>query len=112
MQNPSLVRSGLAATPGNDNVIIIEITNNAEAYGTWTLGSAAGVMDVFVSGDGSTFQSAAVAMEDLGATAPATRVVVTTAGGNYLIRGRWRGIRVMQNGATGVTGAYLIGADG
>lgn len=94
-----------------DNATVFESLSNAELFSTWQLGSSAGAMDVYVSGDGTNFQTAPVALIDLGSIDPSTAVVETTAGGNYGIRGRWRGIRVLQKGATAVENAYLIGYD-
>ena len=96
-------------TGTNDNDIVIELTSNADHYDTWQLSSSAGAMDVFVSADGTNYLTAAVALIDLGSTAPSTAVVVTTAGGNYGIRGRWPKIKLLQNGATAVVGAVLEG---
>lgn len=107
MNQAPMIKTGGSGT--NDNDVVFEILENAELYDTWQLGSTAGAMDVFVSGDGTNFQSAAIAMIDLGSTAPSTAVIVTTAGGNYGIRGRWKAIRVLQNGATAVENAFLIG---
>lgn len=102
-----MIKTGGAGT--NDNDVVFAIAQNAENFDTWQLGSTAGVMDVFVSGDGTNYMTAAIALVDLGSTAPATAVTVTTANGNYGIRGRWKGIRVLQNGGTAVENAYLIG---
>lgn len=93
----------------SDNEAVFEITSNGDQYDTWQLGSSAGAMDVFVSGDGTNYLSAAVALVDLGSTTPATAVIETTAGGHYGIRGRWPKIIVRQKGATAVVGGYLIG---
>lgn len=98
-----------SGTGVNDNDVIFEITSNADQFDTWQLGCTAGAMDVFVSGDGTNYLSAAIALIDLGSTAPSTAVVVTTAGGHYGIRGRWKKIKVLQNGATAVANGYLIG---
>lgn len=106
MSERFLHRLGASAA---DNAIIFEVPENAEQFNCWQLGSAAGAMDVFVSGTGVSYQTAAIALIDLGSTSPSTAVVLTTAGGNYGIRGRWKKIQVLQNGATAVTGAYLIG---
>lgn len=92
----------------SDNDVIFEVSG-AELFDTWLLGSTAGAMDVFVSGDGTNYQSAAIALIDLGSTTPSTAVVVTTAGGNYGIKGRWKKIKVQQNGGTAVANGYLIG---
>ena len=101
--------SAKSGTGVSDNDLIFEVPANAELFDTWQLGSTAGAMDVFVSGDGTNYMASAVALIDLGSTAPSTAVVVTTAGGNYGIRGRWKKIKVLQNGATAVANGYLIG---
>lgn len=103
------VFSKIAGTGVSDNDTIFEIASNAEYCDTWQLGSTAGSMDVYVSGDGTNYLTAAVALIDLGSTAPSTAVTATTAGGNYGIRGRWRKIKVLQVGATAVANGYLIG---
>lgn len=102
-----LIKTGGASNA--DNATVFEVASNAELYDTWQLGSTGGAMDVFVSGDGTNFLTAAVALIDLGSTDPGTAVVVTTANGNYGLRGRWKAIRVLQNGGTAVANAYLIG---
>lgn len=107
MGKPILEKS--AGVGVSDNDVIFEVASNADQFDTWQLGSSAGAMDVFVSGDGTNYQSAAIALIDLGSTAPSTAVVVTTAGGNYGIRGRWRKVKVLQNGGTPVANGYLIG---
>lgn len=107
MNQSPMIKTGGAGT--NDNDIVFDITENAEFYDTWQLGSTAGAMDVFVSGDGTNYLSAAIALIDLGSTAPSTTVVVTAANGNYGLKGRWKAIRVRQNGATAVANAFLIG---
>lgn len=107
MNQAPMIKTGGVGT--NDNDIVFDITSNAELFDTWQLGSTAGAMDVFVSGDGTNYLTAAIALIDLGSTAPSTAVVVTAANGNYGIKGRWKAIRVRQNGATGVANAFLIG---
>jgi len=107
MGTPVLIKT--AGVGVNNDDVVFAVASNAEYYDTWQLGSSAGVMDVFVSGDGTNYQTAALALVDLGSTAPSTAVTATTAGGNYGIRGRWKGIRVLQNGGTAVANAYLIG---
>jgi hypothetical protein len=106
MSEPVLKRLG-ATTSDNDTVF--EIASNGEQFDTWQLGSSAGVMDVFVAGDGTNYFATPVALIDLGSATPSVAVVETTAGGNYGIRGRWPKLIVRQKGATAVVGAYLIG---
>lgn len=107
MNSSPMIKTGGVGVSDND--IVFDITSNAEHYDTWQLGSTAGAMDVFVSGDGTNYLTAALALIDLGSTAPSTAVVVTAANGNYGIKGRWKALRVRQNGGTAVANAFLIG---
>lgn len=93
----------------NDNDEIFEIEANADDYDTWILGSTAGAMDVFVSLDGTNYLTTAVALIDLNSTAPSTAVVVTAAQRHYGVKGRFKKVRVLQNGATGIANGTLIG---
>lgn len=77
-----------------DNQVVAEI-ENAERYNEFTLMSSAGAMDVDVSLDGVNF-AAAIALEDLHSTTPATRVVVTAADKVYRFQGTYKTIRVRQ----------------
>lgn len=108
MSKPVLKRLGATTA---DNETVFEIASNGDQFDTWELGSSAGAMDVFVAGDGTNYLSAAVALVDLGSTAPSTTVIETTAGGNFGIRGRWPKLIVRQKGAAAVVGAYLIGCE-
>lgn len=90
----------------NDNDVVIE-TGDVSQFGRHILTNVAGAVDVDVSADGINF-SAAVALEDLKSTAPATRVIVTVAAGMYLLLGNFKNIRVIQNGVTAATGAFLL----
>lgn len=97
--------SGIAGV--NDNDIVIE-TNDVSDLDTFELSSTAGAMDVFVSQDGTNFNTAARSVADLGAitTDP---VIVTAAGRSYGFRGVFKKIRVRQNGVTAVANAVLVG---
>lgn len=101
-----LFKTGAAAA---DDAIVIELTSNAEQFDTWQLGSSAGAIDVYGSLDGTNYQSAPIALVDQGSVAPGTTVVETTAGGNYLFKGRWKKIKLLQKGVTAVVGAVLEG---
>jgi hypothetical protein len=91
-----------------DNAVVFTVPLGAcETFDTFQIGSTAGAMDVFGSGDGTTFLSDAIAMIDLNSTTPATAVVETTAGKHFGFRGKYRAIRVLQKGVTAVVGAYL-----
>jgi hypothetical protein len=90
----------------NDNDIVIELDQNAEAYDTFELMSTAGAMDVFVTLDGTNYTTAALSLADLGAVTT-DPVVVTAANRLYGFRGKFKGIRVLQNGATAVENAAL-----
>ncbi len=99
-----MIKSG---TGTNDNDIVIELTSNAEHFETWQLSSTAGAMDVFVSSDGTNYLTAPLALIDLASVNPSTAVVVTAANGSYGWKGRWKKVKVLQNGATAVANARL-----
>ena len=75
---------------------------------TFQIGSTAGVMDVYASGDGTNYLTAPIALIDLCSTSPAVEVLTTVANKHYGFRGNWKAIQVRQNGGTGVLNAYLI----
>lgn len=90
----------------NDNDVVIQLDQNAEAYDVFLLMSTAGAMDVFASLDGTNYSTSALSLADLGAIST-DPVVVTAAGRLYGFRGKYQGIRVLQNGATAVENAVL-----
>lgn len=95
----------LTGTGTNDNDVVITL-NYALPYDTFHLMSTAGAMDVFVSLDGTNFSTAALSLTDQGATA-SDPVVVTAANRIYGFRGKYRAIKVLQNGGTAVENASL-----
>lgn len=94
-----------------DNAVVFTLTGNGQEYDTYILGSTAGVMDVFASGDGTNFGTTALALIDLCSTTPATRVVETAANRHFMLQGRWKAIQVLQKGATAVENAYVIATE-
>lgn len=98
-------------TGANDNDVLFT-TASVENHSLFTLMSSAGAVDVVVSLDGTNFSSVALAMEDQGATANGTYAVVTVAGRVYKWQGKYRQIRVLQNGATAATATLVCGSPG
>ena len=94
----------------NDNDVLFT-TSNIEQHDTFQLMSTAGVVDVEATLDGTNWTTAPIALEDQGATASATYVLVTAAGRMYRFRGKYRQIRVLQNGATAASATLLCGSD-
>jgi len=90
----------------NDNDIVITLDDNSDEPDTFMLMSTAGAMDVFVSLDGTNYATAALSLADMGAIT-SDPVVVTVANRIYGFRGKFKGIRVLQNGATAVVNAVL-----
>lgn len=89
----------------NDDDVVIEM-NDVSDYDTFMLMSTAGAMDVFVSFDGTNFSTSPLAMSDFGAVV-SDPVIVTAANRIYGFRGKYRAIRVQQNGAVAVANASL-----
>ena len=98
-------------TGTNDNDVLFT-TPNVERHSEFTLMSTTGAVDVFVSLDGTNFSTAALAMEDQGATASTTYVLVTVAARVYKFRGKYRIIRVLQNGGTAAAATLMCGSPG
>ncbi len=95
----------------NDNDVVFTLLGNGQDNDTYIIGSDAGAMDVFASGDGTTFLTTALALIDLCSTTPATRVVETTANRHFMLQGRWKAIQILQKGATAVANAYVIATE-
>lgn len=82
----------------NDNDVIVQADEILE-YDTFQLMSTAGALDVVVSLDGENYSQAPYSLVDLGATS-VDPVLVTVANRIYGFRGRFKSLRVLQNGAT------------
>lgn len=98
--------SGLKTGTGtndNDQVILLD---DAEAFDTFHVMSTAGAMDVFVSLDGTNYITAPLSITDQGATT-SSPVLVTAANRMYGFRGKYRKIKILQNGATAVVNGAL-----
>jgi len=91
---------------------VLFTTDNAEKYSMFTLMSTAGAVQVLVSLDGTNFSTAPLAMEDQGATAMTTYVLLTAANRVYKFSGKFRVIRVTQNGATASAATLMAGSPG
>jgi hypothetical protein len=101
-----IVGNQVGAAGTADNSVIINWNNNLDYFDTFMLMSTAGAMDVYGSLDGTNYSTAPIAMSDLGATT-ADPVIVTVAGRMYGFKGKYKALRVLQNGATNVANAIL-----
>lgn len=90
----------------NDNDSIFGVIDNVQGFDSFMLMSTAGAMDVFVSLDGTNFTTSALSLVDLGAE-DTNPVIVTAANRLYGFRGKFKKIRVDQNGATAVENAVI-----
>ena len=92
------VATRYSGTGTNDNDLLFT-TDDVVHYSAFMLMSTAGAVDVEVSLDGSAFSTAPLSLQDFGAviTDP---VLVTVAGRVYGFAGKYKAIRVRQNGAT------------
>jgi hypothetical protein len=97
-------------TGANDNDVLFT-TRNVQQHTWFTLLSTTGAVDVFPSVDGTTFATAPLALEDGGATANGTYVLVTAALRIYKFRGPFTRIQVLQNGGTAATAHLLCGPE-
>lgn len=107
VQEHRAVNFTCAATTA-DNATVCEVLEDARIFDTWILGSSAGLIDVYVSLDGTNYLATPLALLDMTSTTPSTMVVKTAAGGTFAFRGKFRKIKLLQE-TTNVTGAALIG---
>lgn len=87
-------------------------TFGTEKFNLFTLMSTAGAVQVLVSLDGTNFSTAPLALEDQGATAVTTYVLLTAPNRVYKFSGKYRVIRVTQNGATATAATLMCGSPG
>ncbi len=90
-----------------DDEVVIQ-TDDISRHDTFMLMSVTGAVDVFPSIDGTNYATAPISLQDMGATTT-DPVVVTAAGRIYGFRGKFRKIRVLQNGATDVAVSLVCG---
>ena len=98
-----------SGTGVNDNDVLFT-SGDLNSYNVHMIQASAGVVDVEVSLDGTTYSPAAsIALEDMSSVAPATRVLVTASTKVYMLRGKYKNIRLVQNGATAATAVLASG---
>lgn len=89
---------------------VLFTTSNVQQHELFTLMSVTGAVQVLASVDGSNFATAPLALEDAGATANSTYVLVTAAARIYKFWGKFTALRVTQNGATASAATLICGA--
>lgn len=94
-------------TNAND---VLFTTRNVEHHEMFTLMSTVGAVQVLASVDGTNFATAPLALEDAGATANTTYVLVTAAARIYKFWGKFTALRVTQNGGTASAASLKCGA--
>ena len=97
-------------TGTNDNDVVFE-TNDVSSFSAFMIMSTAGAVDVYGSLDGENFSTAPLALQDFGAVTN-DPVLVTAAGRMYGCGGKFRKLKVMQNGATAAAASMLCWAYG
>ncbi len=93
-----------------DAAVVFQFTGNGQEYDTFYIGSSAGSMRVFASGDGINVLASPLGLLDLCTTTPST-VLSTTATRHYRLTGRFKALVITQNGATAVANAYVIATE-
>lgn len=96
-------------TGANANDVLFT-TANVQHHESFTLMSTTGVVQVLASVDGINFATAPLALEDAGATANTTYVLLTVAARIYKFTGKFTRLRVTQNGAAASAASLICGA--
>lgn len=99
-----------SGTGTSDNDVLFT-TEDVTQFSAFMLMSTTGAVDVQVSLDGTNFSTAALSLQDFGATTT-DPVLVTAAGRVYGFAGKYRKIRVLQNGATAANASMMCWAMG
>ena len=94
-------------TTTDDDEVAIS-TGDVSRFNTFMLLSLTGAVDVLTSLDGTNFATAPQSLVDMGAS-DAAPVLVTVAGRVYGFRGKFRKIKVLQNGGTDAAVTLLCG---
>jgi len=81
----------------NDNEVLVQ-TGDMLRYDSCLVMSTTGAVDIFVSIDGTNYSTAALSLQDYGATTT-NPVLLTVADRVYGFVSKFRFIRVLQNGA-------------
>lgn len=95
-------------TTTDDDEVSLQ-TGDVSQYNVFMLMSVTGAVDVLASLDGTNFSTAALSLVDQGAT-DAAPVLVTAAARVYGFRGKFRKLKVLQNGATDAAVTLLCGS--
>ena len=98
-----------SGTGTGDNTVLFT-SGDLSSYNIHMIQASAGLVDAEVSLDGTTYSPAAsIALEDMSSIAPTTRVLVTASTNVYMLRGKYKNIRLVQNGATAATAVLVSG---
>ena len=89
----------------SDNDVLFE-TDDLTPWDGFLLLSTTGAVDIFVSLDGDNFATSALSLQDFGAS-DLTPALVTVAGRVYGFVGKFKKIRVLQNGGTAASASLL-----
>jgi hypothetical protein len=100
----NLVRYTNSSTADND--VMIQ-TNDIGRHDTFMVMATTGTVDVYVSLDGTNYATAALSLQDFGATV-SDPVTEAAAGRVYGFRGKYSKVRVLQKGATNPTAVSLV----
>lgn len=96
----------VTANATNTDNLVIYTSNDVSMYNCTTIYVSAGSVSVQGSVDGTTY-SGDLALINCESTTPATRVLTTTGTVTYRLDGKWRYIKVLQNG-TGAAANIII----
>jgi hypothetical protein len=97
--------TGFAGSCANTTEVLVT-TGDVSQYNAFTVMSTTGSVLVYVSLDGTNYSTAALSLQDFGATT-SDPVTSTTALRVYQFTGKFRRIKVVQTGATAAAATIL-----
>lgn len=100
---PGLVQG----TAGSNTGDVVATISNAIDFDWFTIHAVTATLDVQVTGDGTNWVT--VAVQDAASTAATTYVTTLTVGKIGILRGKFLGVRIRQNGASAANGTLIGG---
>jgi hypothetical protein len=91
----------------NTDNLVIYTSGDVSMYNCTQIYVTTGSVSVQASLDGTTY-TGDLALIDLQSTTPATRVLTTSGTNSYRLDGKWKSIKVLQNGVGAAANATIV----
>lgn len=101
------LNGGTTANATNTDNLVIYTSPDISQYNATEFAATSGAVTIQGTLDGTTY-SADLAFVDLESTTPATRVKTTTGTTHYRLEGKWKNIKVLQDGVGAAANVRIV----